>query len=164
MLINVLLKNEMPKFDFSNPATDPIELAHTLARELMEEGGVGLAANQLGLPYRAFVIKASPIIVAFNPKIVDYLGEEVYLEEGCLSFPGLVVKIKRPEGVRVRFTQPNGETITQEYHGITSRTFQHELDHLDGVVFYERANRIHRDRGFKNWKNYRRKHGLTDKS
>lgn len=148
---NKLLEVVMEPFDFSNPPTDPIELAKTLAESMLKNNGVGLAANQLGLPYRAFVIKSDPIICAFNPKIVDKSEKEVYLDEGCLSFPGLVVKIKRPESIRVRFTQPNGETTTKEYHGLTARIFQHELDHLNGELFYDKAIRYHRDKAFKKW-------------
>ena len=146
-----LLRTKMERFDFSNPPIDPIELAKILTETMLKEKGIGLAANQLNLPFNVFVIKSNPVICAFNPRIVDYSGDEVYLEEGCLSYPGLVVKIKRPEKVRVRFTQPNGETITQEYHGLTARTVQHEIDHLNGIVFYERATRIHKDRAFRQW-------------
>lgn len=156
MLTNEFLKNPCNRFDFENPQVDPIEIAKFLSETMLANNGIGLAANQVGLPYRVFVIKSQPIICAFNPRIVDYLGEEIYLEEGCLSFPGLTVKIKRPEGVRVRFTQPNGETITKEYHGLTARCFQHELDHLDGIIFYERATKYHKDQAFRKLKNVRK--------
>lgn len=149
----------MERFDFSNPPIDPIELAKILTETMLKENGIGLAANQMDLPFNVFVIKSNPVICAFNPRIVDYIGEEVYLEEGCLSFPGLAVKIKRPQGIRVRFTQPNGETITKEYHGLTARTIQHEIDHLNGVIFYERANRIHRERAFRQWNSWKKKNG-----
>jgi peptide deformylase len=76
----------------------------------------------------------------------------VSLEEGCLTFPGLTVKIKRPQHIRVRFTKPNNETITRQFTGMTARIFQHELDHLDGIIFYNRANRFHRDRALEKWR------------
>jgi peptide deformylase len=76
----------------------------------------------------------------------------VSLEEGCLTYPGLIVKIKRPQHVRVRFTKPNGETITKLFTGMTARIFQHELDHLDGIIFYNKANRVHRDKALEKWR------------
>lgn len=138
-----LLKEELEKFDFDNPPTDPIELAHDLAQTMIKYNGIGLAANQIGLPYRAFAIKANPIIVCFNPKIVDESDDIVLLEEGCLSYPGLFVKIKRPEVIKVRYWEPNGNVVTTKFQGLTARVYMHELDHLNGIVFLNRANRYH---------------------
>ena len=149
---NEILTTELEKFDFTSPPTDPIQLAKDLAETMIAENGLGLAANQIGLPYRAFAIKAEQIIVCFNPIIVDFSEEMIYLEEGCLSFPDLYVKIKRPRRIKVRYTQPNGEVVTRTYDGMTARIFQHELDHLDGIRYLDRANRIHLDQAKKNMK------------
>jgi peptide deformylase len=65
------------------------------------------------------------------------------MEEGCLSHPGLFVKIKRPRRIKVRYTEPNGHTTTRVFDGITARVFQHELDHLNGVNYQQRANKLH---------------------
>jgi peptide deformylase len=138
-----LLKKEMPKFDFSNPPINPVELYHTLGQKLIEENGLGLSANQLGLPYRVFVIRSEEIIGCFNPMITTYDDEMIYLEEGCLSFPDLFVKIKRPRWIRVRYTTPDGTVVTRKFDGMTARVFQHELDHLNGISYLKRANRIH---------------------
>jgi peptide deformylase len=69
-----------------------------------------------------------------------------------LTFPGLTVKIKRPQHIRVRFQTPNGDTLTKQFTGMTARIFQHEIDHLDGIVFYNRANRVHRDTALEKWR------------
>ena len=138
-----VLKNPILKFDFSNPPTNPIELAHTLAEHMLKYNGMGLAANQLGLSYRVFAIKANPIIVCFNPFIVDESEDKIYLDEGCLSYPGLMVKVKRPKTIKVRYTEPNGNVVTKVLDGLTSRIFQHEYDHLNGINFTKRANKIH---------------------
>jgi peptide deformylase len=138
-----------PKFDFQNPPTDPVKLADTLARAVIEHNGLGLAANQLGLPYRAFVIKSNPVIAVFNPIIVDASTEKVYLEEGCLSYPGLAIKVKRPKKIKVRYTQPNGEVVTKVFEGLTARIFQHEMDHLDGISHIDRASLFHREQAVK---------------
>jgi peptide deformylase len=119
---------------------------------MLHHNGIGLAANQVGLPYRVFVIKSNPILACFNPKIVSITGEEVDLEEGCLTFPNYYVKIRRPKMIRVRYTYPNGNTVTEIYDGITARIFQHELDHLNGVLFTSRATLYHRERAERNAK------------
>lgn len=138
-----LLRTKLEPFDFDNPPVNPSWLADQLARAMLKYDGVGLAANQVGLPYRVFVIKANPIIAAFNPKILDTSEEKIYLEERCLTYPGLFVKIKRPRVIRVRYTLPNGDTNTYKYQDLTARIFQHEMDHLDGIVFTSRANPYH---------------------
>ena len=130
-----ILRETLPRFDFNNPPVDPIELAHRLAKTMLANNGLGLAANQCGLRYRVFVLKASPILCCFNPVIVDVSSKIEDLDEGCLTFPGLSFKVKRPSMIKVRFTQPNGEVVNQRFIGMTARAFQHELDHLNGIVF-----------------------------
>lgn len=152
-----LLTTELEPFDFSNPPTDPIQLAKDLTETMLHYNGIGLAANQVGLPYRVFVIKSNPIIACFNPKIVSINGEHVDLEEGCLTFPNYYVKIRRPKQIRVRYTQPNGNIVTHIYEGMTARIFQHEMDHLDGILFQSRATLYHRQQAEKNAKAARKK-------
>lgn len=147
-----LLRTKLPNFDFQNPPVDPIELAHDLCQTLIDNDALGLAANQVGLPYRVFAIKASPMIVCFNPRIVDESDDLVYLDEGCLSFPGLSIKIKRPEVIKVRYAEPNGNIVTTRFQGITARVYQHELDHLDGLTFFDAANFINKEKALKKWK------------
>jgi peptide deformylase len=140
-------------FDFSNPPMDPIELAQNLVKTMYDHNGIGLAANQVGIPYRVFAMRGAPEnFVCFNPKLVQPSEMTVTLEEGCLTYPGLLVKIKRPQHIRVRFTMPNGEIVTKQFTGMTARIFQHELDHLDGVIFYKKANLYHREQALKKWK------------
>lgn len=148
-----ILTTVCENFDFRNPPFDPIEFSKELVKHMYDWNGMGLAANQVGVPYRIFAMRGSPEnFVCFNPKIVQPSEAEIALDEGCLTFPGLYVKIKRPQHVRVRFTTPNGETITKQFTGMTARIFQHEIDHLDGIVFYNKANRIHRDRALDKWR------------
>lgn len=141
-------------FDFTNPPFDPIEFAQKMIAFMYEKNGLGLAANQVGVPYRIFAMRGAPEnFVCFNPKIVGSSTDKVVLEEGCLSYPGLLVKVKRPSMVRVRFNTPNGDTMTKTFIGMSARIYQHELDHLDGVKFFEKANKFHRDQAFRKWKN-----------
>ena len=148
-----ILKEEIELFDFATADVDPIELAANLADTMLEHNGLGLAANQVGLRYRVFVMKASPLpIVCYNPRIVDTSTETVLLEEGCLSYPNLWVKVKRPKKIKVRYAEPNGNIVTQVFDGMTARVFQHELDHLDGIVHTKRANKFHLEQARKNAK------------
>jgi len=148
------LKQVCSEFDFENgyvmedkTVLHAKELYELLRNELSKKGGVGLSAPQLGIMTRAFVIgnPSSPdeIIGVFNPLIVDYDEETVVYEEGCLTYPGLFVKIKRPRGIRVRYRGWDGEAGTTRYEGYTARVFQHEYDYLNGITFQQRANRFH---------------------
>ena len=153
-----ILRTVCDEFDFAAPPFDPIEYAQELMKFMYDHGGLGLAANQVGTPFRIFAMRGSPQnFVCYNPKIVMPSDELVSLVEGCLSWPGLVVEIKRPKHVRVRFNTPNGDVKTELFTGMTARVFTQELEHLDGGVFYKLANSIHRERALKNLKLYERK-------
>lgn len=140
---NEILYKKLEDFDFANPPEDPVQFARDLAETMMHHMGLGLAANQVGRSLRCFVMRSNPIICCYNPIIVDASDEKVTLEEGCLSFKNLFVKVKRPRIIKVRYTEPNGNVETKTFTDMTARIFQHELDHLDGIVFTKRANSIH---------------------
>lgn len=146
---DAILKKETETFDFINPPTDPIQLAKDLYETMVVNKGLGLAAPQVGLSYRAFALYAVPGIVCFNPRVVDSSNETVVLEEGCLSFPNLFLNVKRPRRIKVRYQEPNGEPQTKVLDGITARCFMHELDHLNGITHTQRANKIHLDRAMR---------------
>lgn len=153
-----ILREVMPIFDFSNPSMHPAEVAHTLAQTCIDKNGLGLSANQIGLRVRACIIKAEEMLCMFNPTIVDFSTEvESYQEEGCLSFPNLFVKVKRPDIIRVRYTLPNGETVTKRYVGMTSKIIQHEVDHLNGILFIDRAHPMHLEQARAKKKKYDRR-------
>lgn len=140
------LLQELPEFDFANPPCDPVELANNLIETMKHNKGLGLSANQCGLPYRCFALWSAEPLVVFNPRIVDQTTEFIALEEGCLTFPNLYIKIKRPKAIKVRFQNPFGETQTEKFIGMTARGFLHEMDHLDGVLFMKRASVPHLNR------------------
>ena len=148
-----ILTTPCKPFDFQNPPFDPVEFSHELVKFMYDNNGIGLAANQVGVPYRVFSMRGSPEnFVCFNPKIVQPSEMMVTLEEGCLSYSGLIVKVKRPQHIRVRFQTPNGETLTKQFTGMTARIFQHEYDHLEGILYFNRASRYHREVAIKKWK------------
>ena len=98
-----ILKQKCEDWDYADPPYDPIELAQEMVKSIYEWNAVGLAANQVGIPYRVFAMRGSPEnFVCFNPRIIDSTSEEVLLEEACLSYPGLIVKVKRPKSIKVR--------------------------------------------------------------
>lgn len=132
-----VLTERTQDFNFHVPPFNPVQFADHLAQVMMKESGIGLAANQLGYSYRVCAIATNPILVMFNPRIVDFSDETFELEEGCLTYPGLIVKVTRPKSIRVRFTYPNGMTETNKYTGMTARIIQHEVEHLDGGKFYD---------------------------
>jgi len=144
-----ILKQELPTFDFKNPPVDPLELAADLAEHMIGYGGIGLAANQLGLPYRVFALRADPSYVCYNPKITAFGGDPILLDEGCLTYPLFFLKIKRPRFIRVRFQMPSSKWKTMRLDGIAARVFQHELDHLNGILMTEHVSHIKLERAKK---------------
>ena len=151
-----LHSRELESFDFKNPQVDPVNLSASMVSLMRKEVGYGLSANQIGLPLKMFVIEGEPAYAIFNPRITYYGDEEVLLEEGCLSYPGLSLKIKRPRFIRVRFQDPYGDFVTKQFDGISSRVFQHEFDHSEGVDFISRVSKLKRDMAIKKW---RKKYG-----
>lgn len=142
-----ILRTECQPFDFANPVRPPVELAESMGVVLLFKGGLGLSANQVGLATRVMVLAGrGGYFALFNPRVVSSSDETTVLDEGCLSFPDYFVRVKRPTYVRVRYQDETGETKTETFTGLTARVVQHELDHLDGVVFFERASKIHRER------------------
>lgn len=144
------LKTPTQRFDFANPPFDPVEFSKELVKFMYDSKGIGLAANQVGVPYSLFAMRGDPEnFVCFNPRVVDTSNEFIVLEEGCLTYPGFHVKIKRPRHVRVRFNTPNGDVLTKQFTGMTARIFQHELDHLQGKRFFESLSRVAIDMAIK---------------
>ena len=144
----ILTQNTEP-FSFANPPTDPIALATNLYETLMATDYLGLSAPQVGLPYRVFALRTTPGIVCFNPRIVDRSTEELTLDEMSMTHKHLIVPVKRPKKIKVRFTLPNGEVKTEVFDGMTARYFMHHLDYLDGVVYTQRANKLHYQRALR---------------
>ena len=142
----------MEDFDFKNPPIDPMELREILYNEMMARNGIGLAANQIGLPYRCFIARTDPIKVVFNPVVTSTFEDDVIMPEGCLTYPGLFVKIRRPEKIRVRYKNELGQPVAETFQGLTARVFQHETDHLNGIDYLSRANKIHLDQAKRKFK------------
>ena len=110
--------------------------------ELMRKAkGVGLAANQVGIAKRFFVLEIEDKVKkVINPEIVEFGEEIVEYEEGCLSIPEIYKKVNRPEMIKVKYQNENGETVEEELHDLWARAFQHEFDHIDGILFIDRLS------------------------
>ncbi len=143
---NTILDERMPEFDFDNPITDPVQLEKDMIEIMLASGGIGLAANQVGVKTRMFVMGHPKFRehaqAFFNPVIVGVTDDIIEDEEGCLSFPQIYVKIKRPRGVLVRFQNSKGETQEAEFFGTECRCFLHEFDHLEGITYKDRLSTL----------------------
>ena len=137
-----ILRDPTKQFDFSDPPMNPVQLYRDLAETMIEKQGVGLAAPQVDIPYSVFVVSSDPVMGFFNPEIVDEGEEEMIMQEACLTYPGLYFKVSRPRRIRVRYTEANGESKTEQYMDFTARVIQHEMMHLDGILFPEMASRL----------------------
>ncbi len=141
-----ILREQMPEFDFENPSIDPIQLEKDMIQLMFENDGIGLAANQVGIRARMFVMGHKDYPEAaqafFNPMVVAHVDEVEDLEEGCLSFPGIFANIKRPKKIKARWQNSKGEWEEDEFDGYNCKCFLHELDHLEGVVFQDRVSTL----------------------
>lgn len=132
-----VLYQKLPEFDFKNPPVDPNKFASSLVETCKKHNALGLSANQCGFSHRVFVMGAGDHFVAFfNPRITSYTKDSFEMEEGCLSFLDLFLKVKRPSEVHVEYEDYLGNTKTAHYTGLTARCFQHELDHMNGIVYH----------------------------
>ena len=151
MQVAPFMDDTLEQFGFA----DRKELSKVMYDNMTKYGGLGLSANQLGLPYRMFVMGGHPQIEdgkvrsVFNPLINDVSPESINLKEGCLSFPFLFLSIKRPKWCSVRYTDENGEEIEETLHGMSARIFMHENEHMNGYVFTDLVSKLKLERAEK---------------
>jgi peptide deformylase len=119
-------------------------LEETLRDAIKHYQGIGLSANQIGVKERVFMmysdIKKKELIICFDPLITEYHLETIIMDEGCLTWPGLWLKVERPEGIRCNYYDVDGELVQVEMHGLEARIFQHEYDHMEGTNFTKRVS------------------------
>jgi peptide deformylase len=130
---------------------DRKELTNTMFDTMFKYGGLGLSANQVGLPFNMFVFGGHPQleqgkkVAVFNPVIIQKSEEEVLMKEGCLTFPFLFLSLKRPKKVVAKFEDEDGVLKEAHLDGMMSRIFQHEYDHMFGRLFTEKASKLKLD-------------------
>lgn len=124
-------------------------LIRDMRKVMRESGGIGLAANQVGVDLQIFVVelyytpvKEGKFFAFINPKIISRSGTEDEREEACLSLPGVTGAVKRSKRILVEGLNELGKRVKIKTEGFLARVFQHEIDHLNGVLFIDKAKKI----------------------
>ena len=134
---------------------DRKELSDTMFDTMKKYGGIGLSANQVGLPFNMFVLGDHPDVeknlkmTCFNPMIISSSVEEETMKEGCLTFPFVFLSITRPRKVVVKYEDENGDLKEGSLDGMISRVFQHEYDHMLGKTFVDGVSKLKLDMAYK---------------
>ena len=127
---------------------DRKELSEEMFKSMARYGGIGLSANQVGLPFNMFVLgnhlslENGLKMACFNPMIVSTSEETIMMKEGCLTYPFLFLSIKRPRKCVVKYTDENGDLKEGNLDGMISRIFQHEYEHMLGRNFTEHVSKF----------------------
>jgi len=131
---------------------DDIEkFEHDYVKLMLDESGMGLAANQVGITKRFFAIGHETFdtfqkhAIIWNPKVINFSEEKIVDTEGCLSFRGIWLKVERPRIVEVEYETTKGTKQTARLDAMESKCFQHECDHLDGITFNQRVSKLRWD-------------------
>ena len=166
MAVYELLESDHPSLSVPvTEVTDSQEGREQIQQDLVDtmraKSGIGLSANQIGIGARVFTmyadVKKKDIIVCFNPKIITLSEETVLMDEGCLSYPGLWLKVRRAEGIEVTYENVKGELQEKAMFGLEARVFQHEYDHMEGTNFTKRVSKLKLDLAKKRLKKVRKK-------
>ena len=134
---------------------DRKELSEAMFDTMKKYGGIGLSANQVGLPFNMFVLGDHPEVeknlkmTCFNPMIISSSVEEETMKEGCLTFPFVFLNITRPRKVVVKYEDENGDLKEGSLDGMISRVFQHEHDHMLGKTFVDGVSKMKLDMAYK---------------
>ena len=119
-----------------------LEISRILKENMVHYEGIGLSANQIGIGERVFIMmlnmETEETITCFNPRIVKRYDDDVWFEEGCLSFPDEIINIQRPNRIVVKYEDEDKKDHKIKLDGLAARVFLHEFDHLEGIVFTER--------------------------
>ena len=137
------LREKPEVFNFESPQVDPEKLLTQLIGNMVHREGLGLSANQIGIPVTVFAMRMDEhALVVFNPEILEWSEETTYMKEGCLSFSGLWIAIERAKTVAVKFQVFDGEEQAGSMTELSARVFQHESEHMDGDLFVDNVNKF----------------------
>ena len=141
---NDFLDKKVKEVDLENPGFDPVELKKEMVEFMLANNGIGLSANQIGLDAQVFVMGDSieNSTMCINPTVLQYTSDTQDDIEGCLSFPNIFVKIKRPREILARYWNENLEECTVKIEGYSAKCYLHELDHLLGITFKDRTSKL----------------------
>ena len=125
-----------PTISVDDDMDNVVKLAEQMHTLMIQNNGIGLAAPQVNIDKSFFIVgDKTRYKLAVNPKIIETSEEKTLMTEGCLSFPGLFLKVLRPLNCVVEYVNNKGETVNEKLEGMMSRVFQHETDHLNGITF-----------------------------
>lgn len=117
-----------------------------MVRVMRLANGIGLASNQVNINRRYFVMEIDEIIrKCINPEILEVLSDLVPMDEGCLSVPGIYKPVERPDKIKVKYLNENGDEVIEVLEGLWAKCFQHELDHINGYLFIDRISSVNRN-------------------
>ena len=147
------LQKKMEPMDLENLPDNLKEIKDAMNQVMLDNKGIGLSANQVGLDMRLFVFHAEGlqslssqrVNLCINPEVVEAMEPEVEMWEGCLSFPLLYFKVKRPVGLVTECLDSSGKECTIELTGWNARIFGHEYDHLYGINYIDRVSKLRLD-------------------
>ena len=170
MPVRPLVKLPDPKLRLVSDAVGPVTqevraLSADMLETMYDAPGIGLAAIQVGVPKRLVVVDLSKDpeerrpMVLLDPEITWASEERRVHEEGCLSIPDYYEEVERPDRVRVRYRNLDGDTVEQEADGMLATCLQHEIDHLNGVLFVDYLSRLKRARVIKKFEKAARRDG-----
>jgi peptide deformylase len=130
---------------FDPPQADPKIMYEIMLENMVYHKGLGLSANQIGMPVKVFSMRvdnSDNAIVCFNPEIIEESKELIPMEEGCLSYPYLYLKKIRPERLSVKYQNADGDPVNAHFEGLAARVFHHEMDHMMGKTFLDGVGKI----------------------
>jgi len=139
-----ILSREVKTVDLENPGFDPVALKVEMVEFMIANNGIGLSANQIGLDAKVFVMGDSVenSTMCINPTVLQYTEDTVVDVEGCLSFPNVFVKIKRPKEILAQYWDENLKECVVKIEGYSAKCYLHEMDHLLGITFKDRASKL----------------------
>ena len=139
-----------PTISVDDDMDNVVKLAEQMHTLMIQNNGIGLAAPQVNIDKSFFIVgDKTRYKLAVNPKIIEISEEKTLMTEGCLSFPGLFLKVLRPLNCVVEYVNNKGETVNEKLEGMMSRVFQHETDHLNGITFDTLVSKLKLDMAIK---------------
>ena len=148
---NKFLEQEVTTVDLENPDFDPVELKKEMIDFMLTNNGIGLSANQIGLDAKVFVMgdNIENSTICINPTVLQYTSDIQNDYEGCLSFPNIFMRVKRPKEILAEFYDENLEKQTVKITDYSAKCYLHELDHLMGITFKDRVSKLKWDMAVK---------------
>jgi len=141
---NEFLTKEVKDVNVEKPELDFVEIKKNMTDIMLQNGGIGLSANQVGLDAKLFIMgeNESNISLIINPKVLQHTKDTLLELEGCLSFPNVYVKVTRPKEILVEYYDETLELKRTAVKGYTTKVFLHEWDHLHGITFKDRVSKL----------------------